>query len=109
MVINRRFRAIALPLLLYSLSGATGAYFVWHAAHGGRGLEVKAQYKRQMKDLTGELASLQAEKAVWSRRVELMRGGTIDRDILDEEARFVLGRLNRDDLVVLLPPAGDRP
>ena len=103
MVINRRFRAIALPLMLYCVSGAVGSYFVWHATNGQRGLKAKAEYKRQMKDLGVELTGLQAEKTRWSRRVELMRGKTIDRDILDQEARIVLGRLGTDDLIVLLP------
>ena len=109
MVINRRFRAIALPLMLYCVSGAVGSYFVWHAANGDRGLRVKAEYKRQIKALEMEIGAVQAEKARWSRRVALLRGETIDRDILDEEARHVLGRLHRDELIVMLPVAGDKP
>ena len=103
MVINRRFRALALPLMLYCVSGAVGSYFVWHATNGQRGLKAKAEYKRQMKDMAVQLSDLQAQKARWSRRVELMRGKTIDRDILEEEARIVLGRLGNDDLIVMLP------
>ena len=109
MVINRRFRAIALPLMLYCVSGALGSYFVWHATNGQRGLRAKAEYKTQMKQMATELADLQSQKAQWTRRVTLMRGETIDRDILDEEARIVLGRLGADDMVVLLPANDARP
>ena len=107
MVTHRKFYAIALPLMLYCVSGAIGSYFVWHATNGQRGLKAKAEYKRQMKDLSGELAGLQADKAQWAHRVELMRGQTIDRDTLDEQARFVLGRVGADDLIVMLPGAVD--
>lgn len=109
MVINRRIRAIVLPLLLYCVSGAVGSYFVWHATNGERGLKAKAEYKRQIQAMSGELGALQGEKAVWTHKVDLMRGQTIDRDILDEEARLVLGRLGRDDLVVLLPGGIGKP
>ena len=106
MVINRRFRAIALPLMLYCVSGGFGSYFVWHATNGQRGLKAKAEYKRQMQGLELELAALRAQKTMWARRVDLMRGQTIDRDILDQEARLVLGRLSPDDVIVMLPGDG---
>ena len=105
MVKHYRITAIALPLLLYCVSGAIGSYFVWHATNGERGLKAKSEYKRQMAALGKDFLALQAERAQWSRRVELMRGEIIDRDILDEQARLVLDRLNRNDLVVFLPDA----
>ena len=39
-----------------------------------------------------------------SRRIALLSGTTIDRDMLDEETRARLGRVNKDDLIVLLKP-----
>ena len=105
MVKNYRITAIALPLLLYCASGAIGSYFVWHASNGERGLKAKVEYKRQMASLSQDFLALQAERAQWSRRVELMRGEVVDRDSLDEQARIVLDRLNRADVVVFLPDA----
>ena len=103
MVTHHRLKGIALPLLLYCVSGAIGSYFVWHATNGERGLKAKGEYKRQMASLGQDFLALQAERVQWQRRVELMRGEVIDRDILDEEARIVLDRLNRNDVVVFLP------
>ena len=103
MVSHYRLRAVLLPLMLYCVTGAIGSYFVWHAAHGQRGLVAKAEYKRQMAALAGELAGLQGQKAQWSLRVGLIRGEAIDRDILDEEARLILDRVDKRDLAVFLP------
>ena len=40
-----------------------------------------------------------------SGRVALVTGSSIDRDILDEEARGLLGRVAQQDLVIMLPRA----
>ena len=76
---------------------------MWHAANGQRGLVAKAEYKRQMAALAGELADLQAQKMRWALRVGLIRGEAIDRDILEEEARLILDRVDKRDLAVFLP------
>lgn len=103
MVSHYRLRAVLLPLMLYGVTGAVGSYFVWHAVNGERGLKAKSGYKRRMAALGQDLAALKAEHAQWAHRVELIGGENIDRDLLDEEARLVLGRAGKGDLVVLLP------
>ena len=103
MVTHYRLRAVLLPLMLYCVTGAIGAYFVHTAVNGERGLKAKVEYKRQMAALGQDLAALQAEKAQWAHRVALIGGDTIDRDILDEQARLVLGRVNKSDMAVFLP------
>lgn len=103
MVIRRRVRAILFPFFLYSVSGAAGAYFVWHAVNGERGLKTKDEYQRKIAGLNEQLQSLKADRALWRHRIELMNGAAIDRDLLDEEARGLLGRVDKNDLVVLLP------
>jgi cell division protein FtsB len=103
MVIYKRVRATLYPLLLYCLSGSIGTYFVWHAINGERGLKTKDEYERKITALFGELDGLRTEHALWSHRVALMSGRVIDRDLIDEEARAVLGRVQRNDLVIFLP------
>lgn len=102
MVIRRRWRAILYPLCLYCVSGAAAAYFVWHAVNGERGLKTKDEYEHRIADLRGQLKDLDAEHAHWKHRIELMKGASIDRDLLDEEARAVLGRVDKNDLVIFL-------
>lgn len=103
MVIYKRARSALYPLLLYCVSVSIGGYFVWHAVNGERGLKAKDEYEQKIVSLSGELESLKVQHALWNKRIALMSGRVIDRDLLDEEARTLLGRASRNDLVVLLP------
>jgi cell division protein FtsB len=109
MIIYKRLRTTLYPLLLYCLSGLIGTYFVWHAVNGERGLKTKDEYERKITALASELEDLKAEHALWNHRIALLSGRVIDRDLLDEEARAVLGRVQRDELVVLYPRAQNTP
>ena len=108
MVIRTRIRGIVTPLLFWCVSGGIAGYFVWHAINGERGLKTKDEYERQIATLRGELGDLKRDHAAWSHKIELMSGTTVDRDLLDEQARFTLGRAGKNDLVVFLP-ASARP
>ncbi len=103
MVIRRRMRAILFPLCLYCVSGAAGGYFVWHAVNGERGLKTKDEYELKIAGLQKDLDGLKAERDIWRRRIELINGAIIDHDLLDEEARSILGRDDKNDLIVFLP------
>jgi cell division protein FtsB len=105
MVIYKRLRATLYSLALYCVSGAIGGYFVWHAVNGERGLKTKDEYEHKIASLRGELEELKLEHASWDHRIALLSGREIDRDLLDEEARVLLDRVNRNDLVVFLPRA----
>ncbi|MCI0467315.1 MAG: septum formation initiator family protein [Beijerinckiaceae bacterium] len=103
MIIYKRARSALYPLLLYCVSGLIGGYFFWHTLNGERGLKAKDEYEQKIVALKSELETLKAEHALWNQRIALLSGRVIDRDLLDEEARAVLGRVHRNDLVVLLP------
>jgi cell division protein FtsB len=104
MVIRRRWRAIVFPLILYAVSGSVTSYFVWHANNGERGMKTKDENQTRLQALSEEFASLQSERKAWQHRVEMMRAETVDRDLLDEQARLVLGRVGKNDLVLQLQP-----
>ncbi|MBU3889229.1 MULTISPECIES: FtsB family cell division protein [Methylosinus] len=98
-------RSFVIPLLLYGAAGLVASYFVWHGVNGQRGLKAGVEYEQRIAELRGELAGLKAERAQWERKLALVRGDVVDADILDEEARLVLGRAHRNDIVILTPPA----
>jgi cell division protein FtsB len=99
-------RAILYPLAFYAVLGGASGYLVWDAWHGERGLKAKAEYATQMQTLGEELKALQAERRGWERRVALMRPEAVDRDLLDEEARKVLDRVGKNDLLVFTAQNG---
>jgi cell division protein FtsB len=105
MVIRRRLRVILFSLLLYNLSGAADAYFIWHAVNDERGLKTNEDYERQIGNLRQDLQGLQDQSRSWGRRIALLSGATIDRDLLEEEARARLGRVDKNDLIVFLDGA----
>ena len=104
MVIRTRFRSIFIPVVLFLLSGASGSYFVWHALNGERGLNAKVAYQAKIADLSGELRGLVAACERMERRVAMMQTDQVERDILEEEARLILGRVGKTDLVILTAP-----
>ena len=104
MVVRRRARRFLLPLLLYAVSAAMVGYFVHHANTGARGLEAKERYIVQARELSGELDEARRERSEWERRIALLRSDQIDRDLLEERARVVLGRVHRNDLVIVTGP-----
>ncbi len=71
--------------------------------NGERGLKTQDEYQLKIAGLSKELDGLKADRALWQHRIELMRGAVLDRDLLDEQARSLLGRADKNDLIVFLP------
>lgn len=109
MVIRSRLRSILFPLMLYCVSASVGSYFVWHAVNGERGLKAKAEFKAKIYTMRIELAELRDEKSRLARNIDLIRGETIDRDLLDDLTRKQLGRAGKNDLVIMVPNATQKP
>lgn len=105
MFLRRRLLVIFAPLALYAVSASASSYFIWHAWNGNRGMKAKVEFRAQAKELRQELASLKEERFGLERRIAMMRAESVERDILEEEARRQLGRVHRNDVVVFLPQA----
>ena len=103
MVVRRRIRAVLLPLALYAVSAAAVGYFLHSAKIGNRGLLAKQALKIQVYEVTRDLDGARAEHADWDRRLALLRSDQVDRDLLEERARLVLGRVHRNDVVIVQP------
>jgi cell division protein FtsB len=101
MVIRKGPRRFLAPLGFYLAATACVSYFLYHAHHGARGLETKQELKVRLQELRIELDTLKTERAEWDARVALMRREEVDRDLLDERARDVLGRVHRNDVVII--------
>jgi cell division protein FtsB len=102
MVTRRRIRTVLNALALYTIAGLLIGYFGVNAYTGNRGLLAKQDLDRQINELSGELAVLQAEQASWERRVALLRPESIDPDMLDERARALLNYADPRDLTLRL-------
>ena len=101
MVIRRRARRILIPLILYGVSAGIAAYFVHHAHTGARGMEARQQFETLAAALNAEYEGVRKERTEWERRIGLLRADQIDQDLLEERARVMLGRVHRNDLVII--------
>jgi len=104
MVSHRRRRAVLTVLGLYTFAALFIGYFAANAFAGNHGLRAQQDLEQQLTAMKGELAQLKAERALWERRVSLLRADRIDPDMLDERARSLVGYVDRRDLTLLLNP-----
>jgi cell division protein FtsB len=105
MVTRRRLRTVLTALALYTIAALLIGYFGVNAYTGKHGLHVKLDLDQQIAKLGTELGALEAERAVWERRVALLQPASIDPDMLDERARALLGYIDPRELTLPLKPA----
>ena len=104
MVIHRRRRTVLTALALYSFAALFVGYFAANAFSGNHGLRAQADLDKQTESMQAEFKELKTERALWEKRVSLLRSDKIDPDMLDERARVLLGYADPRDLILLLNP-----
>lgn len=87
---------LILPVLLVSFGG----YFVFAGVQGEYGVFRQVELVAEREVLTAELAVLNAETARLQDRTRRLSDGFLDLDLLDEQARLVLGMARADEIVV---------
>jgi cell division protein FtsB len=102
MVTRRRLRSFLNALALYTIAALLIGYFGVNAYTGEHGLIAKRDLDQDIAQLTSELEATRAERAVWQRRVSLLKSDNIDPDLLDERARQLLDDADPRDLVLML-------
>ncbi|MGY9005013.1 MAG: FtsB family cell division protein [Alphaproteobacteria bacterium] len=95
--IKTRARHIVGPVLAATLF----AYFSYHAVQGDRGLIAWLNLVQQVQDSQLEFDTLSAKRQILLRRVRLLQSNTLDRDLLDERTRAILGLAHPDDIIIL--------
>ncbi len=95
--VRRRARPAALPLLCALAIG----YFGYHGVQGDRGLLTWLQLKQQLALTGAEVDAARTARQGLERRVALLKPEGLDRDMLDERARAVLGLAHADEVVFL--------
>ena len=94
-------------LIIPSLCVAFLAYFGFHAYHGEYGIYSKYRLQARTADLEAQLAVVKARRTGLERRVQLLHDGTIEKDMLDEQARKALNLSHPDEIIVMLPAKSD--
>jgi cell division protein FtsB len=102
MVTHKRFRTALNAFALYAIAALVIGYFGVNAYSGNRGLRAKQDLDQQIAELTTELDALKAERALWERRIVLLKPESIDPDMLDERARILLNYADPRELTLRL-------
>ncbi len=96
-VFNRKivFNALVVFMLLY---------FVFHSIYGSRGILAYFKLQAELSNSHKKLEILRAERLEIENRTKLLRHESIDKDMLDEKIRSVLGFSAPTEKVFTIPP-----
>ncbi len=87
--------------LLYSIGALLlGLYFTFAAVQGDYGLFQRAEVDAEAAELEAELEALRAEVARMEVLTRRLSDEFLDLDLLDEQARDMLGMVRADEIVL---------
>lgn len=94
-------------LIVPALAVAVLSYFGYHVYHGEFGINSKDQLRARAAVLQAELDEVRGQRVALENKVRMLHDGTIDKDMLDEQARQALNLSHADEVTIMLP-AGDK-
>ena len=74
-------------------------YLVFHALSGERGLYALFKEQRKLQVVQAEYAKVSEERSTLEHKVRLLNSSSLDFDLLDQQAREVLGAVGEDEVV----------
>ncbi|OJF93735.1 FtsB family cell division protein [Pararhizobium antarcticum] len=93
---KRKLGRFVMPLITVAFL----SYFGYHSMHGDYGLRATETFDRQSAERQTRLAALVTQRETLEREVALMSDGSLERDMLDEKARFALNMSRADEIVI---------
>jgi cell division protein FtsB len=98
---RRRLRHVIVP----TIGAFAVGYFLVHTIEGDRGILAMMSIRQQIQRAEATLGVTGAERRKLESNVALMRQNGLDRDMLDEQARRVLGLVGEKEIVIFERPA----
>lgn len=90
------FRAALRPLLLLLVL----FYLLFHAISGERGVYAWFKESRKLELLQAERDTVRKERVALEHKTRLLSSSSLDLDLLDEQARRVLGYATSNEVVI---------
>lgn len=87
-------------VIYFALTFVLGLYFTFASVQGDYGLFQRVQIDAEARVLTAQLADLKLEVAAMQNRTRRLSDQYLDLDLLDEQARDVLGLVRADEVVL---------
>ena len=88
---KEKTRAIGKRQMVSGILMAVLLYFVFHAIYGNRGIVAYFKLSQNIEESEKEFESLKAERLEMEHKVKSLKSESLDRDMLDEQARKGLG------------------
>lgn len=88
------------PVMYFTLAGALATYFTFASVQGDHGVFSRVQINADVAALTRERDALAAEVGAMENRTRRLSDQFLDLDLLDEQARDVLGYIRADEIVI---------
>ncbi|MDE4172627.1 septum formation initiator family protein [Phaeobacter sp. PT47_59] len=86
--------------VFFSIAFALSAYFTFAAVQGDFGLFRRVEIQAEAEELRRDLELLQADIAKMENKTHRLSDDFLDLDLLDQQARSVLGLLRADEIVI---------
>ena len=99
---KQKRKSIRGRFVLPLLATAFLSYFGFHAYHGEYGIDSSGRLQKQVNLLTAQLDELTVERQAMEKRVSLLRDGSIEKDMLDEQARRALNLSHENELTIII-------
>lgn len=87
-------------LAFFAVAFSLGAYFTFAAVQGDYGLFRRAEIEASNAKLESELSKLNGQVAQMENLAHRLSDNYLDLDLLDQQARDILGLLRADEIVV---------
>lgn len=97
---TRRHRPAVGSIAFLSVMILLGLYFAFAAVQGDYGVFRRAEVRAEADQLRDELAGLNAEVAHLENITRRLSDDFLDLDLLDQQARDVLGMIRSDEIVI---------
>lgn len=88
-------------LIVPAISAAFLAYFGFHAYNGEYGIYSRYQYEARTVELRKQLEAVKSRRVELERRVQLLHDGSMEKDMLDEQARKALNVSHADEITIM--------
>lgn len=88
------------PMMYFGLVFVLGLYFAFAAIQGDYGLFQRVQIDAEAQGLSEDLMQLDKQVAWLGNKTHRLSDDYLDIDLLDEQARSVLGMIRADEIVI---------
>jgi len=96
------FKSLLKPFLM----AMSFAYIAFHTFNGDHGVYAYLKEQRKLEVHQEELQALHDKREQLEKHVKLMSPESLDLDMLDEQARSVLGFAGKEEVVFITSPDG---